>query len=453
MTNQEIILNLISLPKHIRNQILAVVDDNLLATGMEKKVFMFLKTNKEANTQDDTKTLHNLVLDFIKIEDEKDYQRWKNIEVYLSDGELVINQLRNQFVKLATNEKLDKLITKWENTKTPEDVLVQMNSALKDVLKSGLIDNNQNNVVQFDANMDFNSIFERIREDNSNRMVSDLIIDKLTFGGFRAKTLNVLIAGTNVGKTFTMLNLAKQYYIKNKNVLYISLEMSTVELSKRTISSFIKKKERNLNESDIPDIKETLKNVTGKLIYVEVPAGRCTTFEVRRIIETKELELGCEFNVVLIDYLQLIRPVSSGGEKRHDLLLNDICVELRSIATEMNLCMISVSQIQRSAQKKGAEVDITNVSDSAGIANTADFVMAIEQLNKDFSCFPNNVFKWSVLKSRYGVKHIYAYCIQDFNSMSCYNINNKIYLGTLEYTDADYARDLSKLDNQTVSFS
>ena len=227
-------------------------------------------------------------------------------------------------------------------------------------------------------------------------------LNKQIGGGCFAKTLLLFMAETNMGKSLVMSSLAVGNVLANKNVLYISCELSENNTAERMLANLfdmpmddLKVISEDMFKMKISKLKESLPN---KLIIKEYPAKGINANDVRSLL--KELEMKKKF-VPDIIYLDQIGNMNSVHRTKSDNTYSEmgkVTQEVRGVATDFNVPIVSAIQTNRDGFG-AAEIDLTNTGDSLGFVQTADVVVAITQSEEMRTA---GKFVWSILKNRQG---------------------------------------------------
>lgn len=242
----------------------------------------------------------------------------------------------------------------------------------------------------------YHQSFKRIPFDIEN-------FNLITNGGFAQKTINIFVAGTNVGKTLVMAHLAANNLKDGYNVLYITLEISEEEIAKRIDENLM-----NISQDDLMNIKKEnyinriskLKNSTkGRLIVKEYPTGGAGALHFQALLN--ELNLKKEFvpDIIYIDYLNICsssRLVSSSSSDSYGYI-KAVGEELRGLGVKYKVPIVTATQTNRSGYMD-SDFDLDKVADSFGTGMTADFVAAIIS-NEDLETL--NQYQIKQLKNRY----------------------------------------------------
>jgi archaellum biogenesis ATPase FlaH len=209
------------------------------------------------------------------------------------------------------------------------------------------------------------------------------MFNKITKGGLVNKSLNVALAGTGVGKSLFMCHVAAGALTQMKNVLYITMEMAEERIAERIDANLMNvplDQLENLSKDmfDKKMHKLTDKGV-GKLIVKEYPTGAASTIHFRALL--KELKLKRDFipNLICIDYLNICassRMKAMGGAINSYTYVKAIAEELRGMAVEFNLPIVTATQTTRSGFGS-SDVGLTDTSESFGLPATADLMFAI----------------------------------------------------------------------------
>jgi archaellum biogenesis ATPase FlaH len=243
-----------------------------------------------------------------------------------------------------------------------------------------------------------------------SRIPFDLdMLNKITKGGVPPKTLNVLIAGVNVGKSLTLCHLASSYLSQGKNVLYITMEMSQEETAKRIDANLL-----NVSIDYLPDLPKDMfiskfdrirAKTEGRLIIKEYPTASAHVGHFRALLQ--ELAIKQEFvpDVIVIDYLNICASAryKLSGSVNTYVYIKGIAEELRGLAVEFNVPLWTATQLTRTGFNS-SDVDMDDTAESFGLPATADFMLAListEDLEK------LGQFMAKQLKNRYADKNIF----------------------------------------------
>ena len=207
--------------------------------------------------------------------------------------------------------------------------------------------------------------------------------NKITKGGLPNKTLNIALAGTGVGKSLFMCHVASSALLQGKNVLYITLEMAEEKIAERIDSNLLNCDIQNLNQLPkmMYDNKVTsiAKKTEGKLIVKEYPTASAHCGHFKSLLNELALKKSFKPGIIFIDYLNICassRFKGNAGNVNSYSYIKAIAEELRGLAVEANLPIVSATQTTRSGFAS-SDIDLTDTSESFGLPATADLMFAL----------------------------------------------------------------------------
>ena len=207
-------------------------------------------------------------------------------------------------------------------------------------------------------------------------------LNLITGGGLPDKTLNIIIGDTGAGKTRIMCHMAGANLMDGKNVLYITAEMAEERIAERI--------DANLMGIAVDDIPMVEKNVwdrkiaeldaktVGKLVIKEYPTSCASILHIQALMD--ELRLKRKFipDIIYIDYLNIMNSskLKMSNSVNSYILIKSIAEELRQLAVEMCVPIISATQTNRDGFGK-KDIGLDNTAESFGLPMTADFMFAL----------------------------------------------------------------------------
>jgi len=208
------------------------------------------------------------------------------------------------------------------------------------------------------------------------------MLNKITKGGLSKKTLNVILAGTGVGKSLFMCHCAAANLLDNKNVLYITMEMAEERIAERVDANLLNLSMDELKIVDKPIFDNRLDKVRkksqGKLIIKEYPTAGAHAGHFRALLE--ELKLKQEFSpdIIYIDYLNICssQRLRYGSNVNSYTYVKTIAEELRGLAVEYNVPIVSATQTTRSGFTN-SDPGLEDTSESFGLPATVDLMLAL----------------------------------------------------------------------------
>ena len=207
-------------------------------------------------------------------------------------------------------------------------------------------------------------------------------LNKITRGGLPRKTLNILLAGTGVGKTLAMCHFAASYYVSGKNVLYITMEMAEEKIAERVDANLLNTPLDELYDlpKDTYDkrIAKLKEKTPGRLIVKEYPTSTAGAANFRHLLNELKMKKNFVPDVVFIDYLNICASsrMKQGANVNSYTYIKAIAEELRGLAVEFNVPIISATQTTRGGFDN-SDVGLTDTSESFGLPATADFMIAL----------------------------------------------------------------------------
>lgn len=221
-----------------------------------------------------------------------------------------------------------------------------------------------------------------------NRIPFDLdYLNKITGGGLPNKTLNIILAGTGVGKSLMMCHMSAANLMVGKNVLYITMEMAEERISERVDANLLDVPLDQLKviPKDIYDKKmdKIRKKTQGKLIVKEYPTASVGSANFRHLLNELKLKKKFVPDIIYIDYLNICTSsrIKHGAQVNSYTLIKAIAEELRGLAVEFNVPVVSATQTTRSGYSS-SDLELGDTSESFGLPATADFMFGISTSEK-----------------------------------------------------------------------
>jgi replicative DNA helicase len=255
------------------------------------------------------------------------------------------------------------------------------------------------------------------------------LLNEITKGGLLRKTLNIILAGTNVGKSLMMCHMASANLTRGLNVLYITLEMSQERIAERIDANLL-----DVSLDDLADLPQDAYNkkmdrvrakTAGKLVIKEFPTASAHAGHFRHLLHELKLKKNFVPDVIYIDYLNICASsrMKMGNSVNSYTYVKSIAEELRGLAVEFNVPIVSATQTNRGGFDN-SDVTLTDTSESFGLPATCDLMIAVmtteelEQLGQ---------FLVKQLKNRYAGKMVHRRFTVgvDYNKMRLFNVEQK----------------------------
>jgi replicative DNA helicase len=227
--------------------------------------------------------------------------------------------------------------------------------------------------------------------------------NRITKGGLPKKTLNIALAGTGVGKSLFMCHCAAANLTKGLNVLYITMEMAEERIAERIDANLLNVTleelamlPKDVYQKKIARLKE---NTKGKLIVKEYPTSSAGSGHFRHLLNELILKRNFTPSIIYIDYLNICTSsrLKQGANVNSYTYIKSIAEELRGLAVEFNVPIVSATQTTRSGYSS-SDVGLEDTSESFGLPATADFMFALMS-NEELQEMNQMVVKQ--LKNRY----------------------------------------------------
>ncbi len=202
------------------------------------------------------------------------------------------------------------------------------------------------------------------------------IFNEVTDGGIPRKTLNLFVAGVNVGKSMGLIHLACMYMRQGLNVLYISNEMKVEEVFKRVDANLLKTDMKDIphlgRETFTARIQRLREKSQGRLKVKEYSAGASSVAHYRHLLNELSLKQNFVPDVILVDYLGITASanVRAGSVNSYEYYKH-VATELRALASDTNTIVWTAAQFNRSGMAS-TDAGMEDLAESKAIADTAD---------------------------------------------------------------------------------
>jgi replicative DNA helicase len=217
--------------------------------------------------------------------------------------------------------------------------------------------------------------------------------NRITKNGVPPKSLNIVLAGTGVGKSLFMCHCAASNLSIGKNVLYITLEMAEERIAERIDANLMNVEIDRLigisKESYMTKVDRIQEKTSGKLIIKEYPTASANVQHFRHLLNDLKLKRRFVPDIIYVDYLNICASsrMKMGASINSYTYIKAIAEELRGLAVEYNLPIVSATQTTRGGYQN-TDVELTDTSESFGLPATADLMFAListeelEELNQ-----------------------------------------------------------------------
>jgi len=311
-------------------------------------------------------------------------------------------EMLNDFNKKSAEEhNLDWLVTETENfckekalyNGIMESIQImdgkskdKIRTAIPSILSDAL-------AVSFDTNIghdyleDSEARYEFYHK-TEKRIPFDLeFFNTITNGGTPTKTLNIVMAGTGVGKSLFLCHHAANCLNQGMNVLYITCEMAEERIAERIDANLLditldslRELPKETYDKKITNLKQ---NAKGKLIIKEYPTATANVNHFRVLLDELNLKKKFKPDMIVIDYLNICASsrMKPGANVNSYTFIKAIAEELRGLATERGVPIWSATQVNRIGFAS-TDIGLEDTSESFGLPATADFMFALISTEK-----------------------------------------------------------------------
>ena len=231
---------------------------------------------------------------------------------------------------------------------------------------------------------DFYDKYQRIQrgEINIGLKTGFPSFDKFT-GGLKNGELDIVMGGSNEGKSVFLLNVAHYIHtMLNKNVIYFSVELPKDQIIRRYLAlsaniNIDRFREGILTPEENTRLINTMNDFKQRqnMFYI-VDNPTCTADSIAAKYE--ELSLKNKIDLIIIDYLGIMKPKKSSGQKWEDL--GQIALDVRHIARQFEVPVLTAMQVKQEAIKnaKNPVYNMTDMANSFMVIHHADTVLSIK---------------------------------------------------------------------------
>lgn len=318
------------------------------------------------------------------------------------------------FIKrsLLANEMAD-IVENISDSSKPLDEIDGTPDSMRDIL-SFSFDNHIGIDLCSDEGLD--GFFEFLTDVKTKIPTNLPTIDKMIGGGFFSKALSLFVGGTNTGKSATMCSCAADNILHGKKVLYVTLEMGEYMIGERILANIADVplgQFASLQKEKFKDKILGIKNAMNSIIIKEYPPSSINSNTITKLLKDLEEKKGFVPDILYIDYIGLMKPnmMRKSGSKYEDL--KTVSEEVRAIAVENDLPIVSVAQVNRGGMGTTV-ISLSDIAESFGVAMTADLVLSISQPDELKAM---GRFIWTIIKHRFGVNYQSTHVEMNFPKM------------------------------------
>lgn len=204
--------------------------------------------------------------------------------------------------------------------------------------------------------------------------------------GLQKSDLIILAARPSMGKTSLALDIARQTAVKYGNAVGIfSLEMSSQQLVDRmlaaeaSVDAWKLRTGKLSREEDFASIRQSLDKLAQAPIFIDDQPGS-NILKMRSV--ARRLKAEKNLQLLIVDYLQLMVPLSSKSNDNLVQQVTEISRSLKNLARELDVPVLALSQLSRAVESRGGRPRLSDLRDSGSIEQDADVVMFIHREDK-----------------------------------------------------------------------
>ena len=212
--------------------------------------------------------------------------------------------------------------------------------------------------------------------------------------GLHKQELTIIGARPGVGKTTLALQIAEKISRNNKNVLFVSLEMSDTQLIQKMIARVGNVKSYRMRMGTIEDEDwNRISNAIGKLSDLKFNTNSKIRTIQRLELEARKLKNRGKLDLLIIDYIQLLKSKDKFNSREQEVA--DISRRLKLMSLELDIPVVALCQLNRNASNN--EPNLSDLRESGSLEQDADNVIFLHQENNE-----NNIVTLKVAKQRAG---------------------------------------------------
>ena len=349
------------------------------------------------------------------VKEAKEYFTKYKTTITLDAFKVKVNEIENDVLKTTVVETLKEIYRHMESTDLDfvQDKVIDFfkNQTLKnaivksvDILESNgdyekiknLIDDAMKAGTERNIGHDYVEDIEVRYSDTSPDTIETPwdVINDLTQGGLAGGELGVIVAPAGIGKTWILCALGAGAMKRGTNVVHYSLELNEAYVGLRYDSAFTGIANQNLKYHK-DEVKDKIEEIKGELVVKYFPTKTASVHTLGAHLQ-KLKTLGKKFDMVVVDYGDILRDTGNAREVRH--ALGNIYEDLRGLAGEFEVPIWTASQANRSALDEEV-IEATKVAESYQKVMTADFVVSLSRKVEDKIA---NTGRFHVIKNRFG---------------------------------------------------
>lgn len=298
-------------------------------------------------------------------------------------GYTFLNKYTKSFVMFrnlnaALTEMMSDLKTKDITPENVDEVISKVKTDIESKLSISLADTKRG--------IDFFEPEAHIQIPKTGSPTGFEFLNKVLDGGWNPKTLVVFQARPKCGKSFVLANIAGRAMLRGVNVGVATLELSKEAYTKRIGTNVLnipykdyekinQKSDTKLVASKLKILKANNPNV-GMLRIEEFENGNATALDIENYFLKIQQQTGKKFKVIVVDYLNLMRPVQVLKDGNTYGTVKKVSEELRAVAIRNEWTIVTATQVKREAVGSN-DMSMEDVAESFGLIHTVDTLFGL----------------------------------------------------------------------------
>lgn len=297
--------------------------------------------------------------------------------------------IKEQFLEFCKNQKLKSaIIESADLLQTGEYDSIK--HVVDEALKAGM---------EPDTGHDYlTEIEERLMDDARDTVKTNWeAVDSLMDGGLGPGELGVFCASAGAGKSWCLNKVGVEALKQSKNVVHFTMELQQKYVGRRYDCCFTGIDFQNIvNNKDV--VEQKLEGIDGWLKIKYFPIKTASALTLKNYIEKIQQLTGEKVDMMIVDYADILRPVTSERNSNSYSEAGGIYEELRGVAGELQIPCWTASQTNRASASEDV-IEAGMIADSFRKIMTADFVMSVSRKTED-KC--QDTARFHVIKNRFG---------------------------------------------------
>jgi len=232
------------------------------------------------------------------------------------------------------------------------------------------------------------------------------LVDNILDGGLGAGELGIIMAPAGIGKSWILTKIGSESLLQGKNVIHFTLELNEAYINRRYASCLTGfdfqsiPKQKDVVKRRVDDMKN--QSGFGKLKVKYFPIKTASPFTIKTHLERCQMIDGIKYDLVIVDYADILRPISAEKNSNSYSEAGSIYEDLRMIAGELKIPCWSASQCNRNSTEEDI-ITAGDVADSYRKIMTSDFIMSVSRKIEDKI---SNTARFHIVKNRFGADGI-----------------------------------------------